>query len=103
VTLIVKIAALLGTTSLLTTSEALAAQAGEAMAQMAQVQEEIPENVLITGSLVRGTPAVGVPVTNLSPMDFAVTGAVTTADLFKDVPVAQPQLRSADSGTEVVS
>ena len=39
--------------------------------------------MLITGSLIRGTVAVGVPVTNLTPMDFATTGAVTTADLFR--------------------
>jgi outer membrane receptor protein involved in Fe transport len=50
--------------------------------------EEIPENVLITGSLIRGTVAVGVPVVNLSPMDFANTGALTTADLFKNFPAA---------------
>src|SRR5882672_4022395 len=83
-----KLATLLGTTSLLTTLGALAAHAGEAMPQMAQIPEEIPENVLITGSLIRGTAAVGVPVTNLSPMDFAVTGAVKIGDLFRDVPAA---------------
>ena len=83
-----KLAALLGTTSLLTVSGTLAAHAGEAMAQMAQVPEEIPENVLITGSLIRGTAAIGVPVTNLTPMDFGVTGAVTTAQLFMNYPAA---------------
>jgi iron complex outermembrane receptor protein len=83
-----KIAALLGTTALLTTLGTLAVHAGEAMPQMAQAPEEIPENVLITGSLIRGTAAVGVPVTNLSPQDFAVTGAVTTGDLFRDFPAA---------------
>ena len=34
--------------------------AGEVVAQA----EEIPETVLITGSLIRGTAAVGVPVVN---------------------------------------
>src|SRR5262249_34373432 len=48
----------------------------------------VPENVLVTGSLTRGTNAVGVPVTNLSPMDFAKTGALTTADLFRAPPNA---------------
>src|SRR6185369_3890011 len=47
---------------------------------------EVPEQVLITGSLIRGTAAVGVPVTNLSPQDSARTGALTTADLFRTVP-----------------
>jgi iron complex outermembrane receptor protein len=84
-----KLAALLGTTSLLTISGAVAAYAGEATStQTARAPEEIPENVLITGSLIRGTAAVGVPVTNLSPQDFAVTGAVTTGDLFRDFPAA---------------
>jgi outer membrane receptor protein involved in Fe transport len=76
-----QLATLLGTTSLLTMAGAIANQdrayAGEAT-------EEIPENVLITGSLIRGTVAVGVPVVNLSPMDFAQTGSLTTADLFKN-------------------
>ena len=36
--------------------------------------DEIPETVLITGSLIRGTAAVGVPVTNLSPTD-SITNA----------------------------
>jgi len=64
--------ALLGSVSLLTVASALPAFAGEAVAQA----EEIPETVLITGSLIRGTAAVGVPVTNLSPNDFAQTGAL---------------------------
>ncbi len=80
-----RLAALLGSASLMTmanTSPALAQ--GEMVAQA----DEIPETVLITGSLIRGTAAVGVPVTNLSPMDFAMTGALTTADLFRTFPAA---------------
>lgn len=56
------------------------------MAQTGPV--EVPEQVLVTGSLIRGTAAVGVPVTNLGPQDFAQTGALTTADLFRTVPAA---------------
>ena len=64
----VRLATLLGTASFLTISNAIDAYAqGEVVAQA----EEIPETVLITGSLIRGTAAVGVPVTNLSPKDFA--------------------------------
>src|SRR5262249_15017404 len=85
-----KLAVFLGTASLLTLSNALAgrdsALAGEAMVAAEAIPDEIPENVLITGSLIRGTVAVGVPVVNLSPMDFAQTGALTTADLFKTFP-----------------
>ena len=50
--------------------------------------EEVPETVLITGSLIRGTAAVGVPVTNLSPQDFAQTGTLTASDLFRTFPSA---------------
>src|SRR6266850_1789023 len=78
-----RLAALLGSASLLTMANALPVYAqGMAVAQ----NEEIPETVLITGSLIRGTAAVGVPVTNLSPMDFKTTGALTTSDLFRTVP-----------------
>jgi iron complex outermembrane receptor protein len=59
----------------------------KAQGEVAQA-DEIPETVLITGSLIRGTAAVGVPVTNLSPMDFAQSGALTTADLFRTFPAA---------------
>jgi len=80
-----KLSALLGTASffvMANTSPSLAQ--GEMVAQA----DEIPETVLITGSLIRGTTAVGVPVTNLSPMDFAQSGALTTADLFRTFPAA---------------
>ena len=85
-----KLAALLGSASLLTIASAMSAHAQQvAQAQMAQAAPtEVPEQVLITGSLIRGTAAVGVPVTNLSPQDFAQTGALTTADLFRTIPAA---------------
>jgi len=58
-------------------------------AQVAQAAPmEVPEQVLITGSLIHGTAAVGVPVTNLSTQDFAQTGSLTTADLFRTIPAA---------------
>src|SRR6266581_6195990 len=83
-----KLATLMGTASLLTLTNVLAAQAQQvAQAQMAQAQE-VPEQVLITGSLIHGTAAVGVPVTNLNVQDFRQTGALTTADLFRTIPVA---------------
>src|SRR5258707_5335281 len=83
-----KLATLMGSASLLTLTNVLAAQAQQvAQAQMAQAQE-VPEQVLITGSLIHGTAAVGVPVTNLSVQDFKTTGAQTTADLFGTIPVA---------------
>ena len=77
-----RLTALLGTASLLTMAQAEGAYAAEVLAQA----EEIPETVLITGSLIRGTAAVGVPVVNLSPQDFAMTGTLTASDLFRTIP-----------------
>jgi len=50
------------------------------------VAEQVPEQVLVTGSLIHGTAVVGVPVTTLSDQDFTQVGAITTADLLKEVP-----------------
>src|SRR5258706_8963677 len=85
-----RLATLMGSASLLTMANVLAANAQQvAQTQMAQAARgEVPEQVLITGSLIHGTAAVGVPVTNLSVQDFRTTGAATTADLFRSVPVA---------------
>jgi iron complex outermembrane receptor protein len=44
------------------------------------------EEVLVTGSLIHGVAAVGVPVTNLDFDDFSKAGAVTISDLLKNVP-----------------
>src|SRR5215469_13781639 len=78
---------LLGSASLFALSSANAQTV--AQAQMAQTNpQEVPEQVLITGSLIHGTAAVGVPVTNLSVQDFRTTGASTTADLFRTIPQA---------------
>src|SRR6266566_302484 len=87
-----RFAVLMGTASLLTIANAMSAHAQNqqvAQAQTAQAgPEEIPETVLITGSLIRGAAAVGVPVTNLGLQDFKTTGAIKTADLFRTVPAA---------------
>jgi len=77
-----RLTALLGTASFLTIAQTEGVFAGEVVAQA----EEIPETVLITGSLIRGTTAVGVPVVNLSPQDFAMTGTLTASDLFRTIP-----------------
>jgi von Willebrand factor type A domain len=67
-------------------SAAPAREAGAVAGEGVAKAEEIPETVLITGSLIRGTAAVGVPVTNLSPQDFGKTGTLTTSDLFRTIP-----------------
>lgn len=57
-------------------------------AQPAGQNLAVPEQVLVTGSLIHGTDAVGVPVTNFSAQDYTETGALTTAELFRTVPAA---------------
>src|ERR1043165_3998688 len=100
-----KLAALLGTGSFLTMGQILAANAQPVTrSQMAQAGPgEVPEQVLITGSLIRGAVAVGVPVTNLSPQDFVQTGALTTAELFKTVPAAlvTPTTSATQTGARI--
>jgi hypothetical protein len=85
-----KLAALLGSASMMTMAGAIAAYAQQvAQAQVAQAEpEEIAETVLITGSLIRGTATIGVPVTNFGLQDFAQTGSLTTADLLRSFPAA---------------
>ncbi len=81
-----RFATLMGSASFLTLATTVAAQA---QAQMAQATpESVPEQVLVTGSLIHGTAAVGVPVTNLGAQDFTQTGNVTIGDLFRTVPAA---------------
>src|SRR5215475_2336238 len=85
-----RLATLMGSASLLTLAGSFAAQAQQvAQAQMAQAgAEAVPEQVLITGSLIHGAAAVGVPVTNLSAQDFTETGNPTLGDLFRTIPQA---------------
>ncbi len=85
-----RLATLMGSASFLAIIPVLGAHAQQvAQAQMAQAgPETVPEQVLITGSLIHGTAAVGVPVTNLGTQDFTQTGNVTIGDLFRTVPEA---------------
>jgi outer membrane receptor protein involved in Fe transport len=95
------LAKLLGTGSFLTMAQILAADAQPMNAQASAA--EVPEQLLITGSLIRGAAAVGVPVTNLSPQDFVQTGALTTAELFKTVPAAlvTPTTSATQTGARI--
>src|SRR6267142_1595589 len=100
-----KLTTLLSSASFLTLVNAMSAQAQQvAQAQLAQAGPmEVPEQVLITGSLIHGTAAVGVPVTNLSTQDFAQTGALTTSDLFRSIPSANvsPGPVATNSGANI--
>jgi len=68
----VKTIALLGTASFFTIAATISAQA--------QVQE-----VLITGSLITGTAAIGVPVTQLGQESFLESGSITVSDVLNQV------------------
>ena len=82
-----KFATLMGSASIFTLANALSAQ-GQQVAQAQMAQADVPEQVLVTGSLIHGAAAVGVPVTNLGAQDFTETGNVTIGDLFRTVPAA---------------
>src|SRR6185503_16152369 len=95
-----RLATLLGTASLLTMA---GTTSGHAQSQTAIESDEIPEVVLITGSLIRNTEAVGAPVTNFRPQEFTTTGALTTADLFRTFPAAfvQPGAVATNVGANI--
>jgi iron complex outermembrane receptor protein len=76
------LAALLGSASLF----AIAPSAYAAAAAVAAVPVAPVEEVLITGTLIRGAEAVGVPVTALGQEEFLETGAMTVSDLLRTVP-----------------
>src|SRR5438105_10727 len=82
-----RFATLMGSASFLTLTTTLGASAQQ-MAQ-ATAGNAVPEQVLVTGSLIHGTAAVGVPVTNLGVQDFVQTGALQAGDLFRNIPAAQ--------------
>jgi len=85
-----RFATLMGSASLLTLMNVVAAQAQTQPAQTAEAAPEaVPEQVLVTGSLIHGAAAVGVPVTNLSPQDFINTGQITIDALLTKVPSFQ--------------
>jgi outer membrane receptor protein involved in Fe transport len=86
--------ALLGTTSFLTIAGTAAAQVPAAQTAQASPQEA-PEQVLVTGSLIHGAAAVGVPVTAVSQLDFQEAGALTISDALKDVPSLNVQISGA--------
>src|SRR5438309_6503742 len=83
-----RFATLMGSASFLTLTAVTAHAQQVAQAQMAQASPQVPEQVLVTGSLIHGTAAVGVPVTNLGVQDFTQTGNVTIGDLFRTIPIA---------------
>jgi len=69
------------------TSTPMPGQAANPPTQTAQAAPgALPEEVLVTGSLIHGAPAVGVPVTTFGNDDFKQTGALTIGALFLNVP-----------------
>src|SRR5690242_7316663 len=90
----VMLKALLGTASFLALIGGAAAQTTPAQTATASPQT-VPEQVLVTGSLIHGAAAVGVPVTEISPQDFQQAGALTISDVLKDVPSLNVQVSAA--------
>src|ERR1017187_103650 len=83
-------AALLGSASFVVLMSAQPVWAQAASDQTAQAtQEVIPEQVLVTGSLIRGTVAVGVPVTSLANEDYKEIGALNIQDLLNTIPALE--------------
>jgi hypothetical protein len=62
---------LLGSASFLTLINGQAALAQQAAQPQMTAEEQVPKQVLVTGSLIRGTVAVGAPVTALGQQDFS--------------------------------
>ena len=52
--------------------------------------EVLPEQVLVTGSLIRGSTAVVEPARNLGAAGFVETGALKTADLSQTAQYLRP-------------
>ncbi len=98
-----RFAILMGSASFLTLTTALTAHAQMPAPQMAQAAPQaVPEQVLVTGSLIHGAAAVGVPVTNFGVQDFTTTGYASIGELFQTIPAAQTTLpQSSISGGHV--
>jgi iron complex outermembrane receptor protein len=92
-------ARLLGTASLATLAGVIAAHAQPA----APVAAAPVEEVLITGSLIHGAPAVGVPVTSLGEEAFHEAGAITVSDMLRTVPgiVIEPTTHASSGGGSI--
>src|SRR2546430_8031060 len=82
----VKYGALLQTASFLALANVLTAQAQQTAQTPMTAPGAVPEQVLITGSLIHGAAVVGVPVQAVSAQDFHETGALTVADVLKEIP-----------------
>jgi iron complex outermembrane recepter protein len=93
----------MGSVSLLSLLNVVAAEGQTAPAQTAEANPEaVPEQVLITGSLIHGAAAVGVPVVGLTPQDFLNTGQITIGALLAKVPSVQiNQLEQASTNGNI--
>jgi iron complex outermembrane recepter protein len=99
-----RFATLMGSASFVALTTAFGAHAQQvAQAQTAQgAAQMVPEQVLVTGSLIHGAAAVGVPVTNLGVQDITTTGYATIGELFQTIPQAQTTLpQSTISGGHI--
>lgn len=93
---VARLSRLFGTASAFTLATIVCAQAQGAAAPAV-------EEVLVTGSLIRGAEAVGVPVTALGTEEFKQTGALTVSDLLRSVPAVQVEASTsiANAGGQI--
>ncbi len=95
-------AAFLSSASFVVLMSAQPVWAQVATTQTAQaVPEMAPEQVLVTGSLIRGTVAVGVPVTSLGNDDFKEVGALNIQDLLNTIPALESYPSNASAASTV--
>jgi iron complex outermembrane receptor protein len=91
----VKLAALLGSASFATIAGVSAALAADAAPPAAATPVE---EILITGSLIRGTQVPGVPVTAVGAEDFTESGALTVTEMLRNVPALDVDETTTASG-----
>jgi iron complex outermembrane receptor protein len=87
----------------LSTASLVAFAAAEAVAAEVAAAAAPVEEILITGSLIRGAAAVGVPVTALGDEDFQESGALTVSDVLRSVPAIQVEASTsiANAGGQI--
>jgi iron complex outermembrane receptor protein len=63
------------------------------------------QQVVVTGSLIAGTPSIGAPVTSLNPQSFLDTGALNVAEAMKAVPSVMlfPGINPNDANTDLAN
>ena len=78
--------AVVASTSVSASAQAVADDRSSEQADPAQSSEAEPEEIVVTGSSIRGVPPTGSNLISVTPADIRLVGASTTADLLATVP-----------------